>query len=675
MHEMAGVMVHLAPLPAALPGRRRVVVSDLRPSVEAGRFPVKRVVGDRFDVTVDLLVDGHDHLAGDLLVRSSPKAEWSRYPLEPRGNDRWGAACQLASLGRWSYTVEAWVDAFATWRWGLERKAVAGMDVSVELLDGARLVREAAARAAGGEQAWLLERASSIARPGAAAERVSLALDAQLAAVMRGHPDRSNATREDPPLEVVVDPPWARFSSWYELFPRSCGEAGRHGTLGDVLARLDYVASMGFDVLYLPPVHPIGQSQRKGRNNTNVCEPGDPGSPWAIGDASGGHDAIHPELGTLEDFRHLVDKAAGLGIKLAIDIAFQASPDHPYVKSHPEWFVHRADGSIQFAENPPKQYQDVYPFDFVGSGWRDLWTELRGIFLTWIERGVRIFRVDNPHTKPIPFWQWCIGTLKEAYPDVVFLAEAFTRPKLMYALAKAGFSQSYTYFTWRTSKAEIEGYLREIGRGEVAELFRPSFWPNTPDILPEHLQFGGRATYVARAVLAATLSPSWGIYGPAFELMQHEARPGSEEYLDSEKYQLRAWNLRDPQSLAPVLRRLNRIRRESPALQSMAGLAFHATDNEYVICYSKRSADDADVVLVVVNLDPAHRHSAWITLDHAAVGADPNAPLQAHDLIGDARFLWHGPRAFIDLDPAVMPAHVLRVHRKLRRENAFEYFL
>jgi starch synthase (maltosyl-transferring) len=360
---------------------------------------------------------------------------------------------------------------------------------------------------------------------------------------------------------------------------------------------------------------------------------------------------------------------------VAIDVAFQASPDHPYVKAHPEWFVHRADGSIQFAENPPKQYQDVYPFDFAGPAWRELWTELRGVFLTWIERGVRIFRVDNPHTKPIPFWQWCLGSIKAAYPDVVFLAEAFTRPKLMYALAKAGFSQSYTYFTWRTSKAEIEAYLREITRGEVAEFFRPNFWPNTPDILPEHLQFGNRATYLARAVLAATLSPSWGIYGPVFELMEHEARPGSEEYLDNEKYQLRAWNLRDPQSLAPVLRRLNRIRRESPSLQRMTGLAFHATDNEYVICYSKRSPDDSDVVLVVVNLDPVHRHSTWITLDHAALGADPNAPLQTHDLIGDARFLWHGPRAFVDLDPAVMPAHVLRVHRKLRRENAFEYFL
>jgi starch synthase (maltosyl-transferring) len=666
---------NLPPLPASDLGRRRVVIEALHPSVDGGRFPVKRVAGDPLVVSADLLVDGHDHLAGDVLVRSSADAEWTRHPLAPQGNDRWQASCELPTVGRWSYTVEAWVDAFATWRWGIERKTAADMDVSVELRDGARLVEEAAGRAAGDDKKWLHECAQRLVKAGPTAERVALALDRKLSSLMRRYPDRSQATRHEPSFEVVVDPPWARFSSWYELFPRSCGEAGRHGTFADATARLDYVASLGFDVLYLPPIHPIGQTQRKGRNNAVTCEPDDPGSPWAIGAATGGHEAVHPELGTVDDFRRLVDKAASLGVKVAIDIAFQASPDHPYVKAHPEWFVHRADGSIQFAENPPKQYQDVYPFDFASVAWRDLWTELRGVFLTWIERGVRVFRVDNPHTKPLAFWQWCLGSIKAVHPDVIFLAEAFTRPKLMYALAKAGFSQSYTYFTWRTSKAEIETYLREITRGEVPEFFRPNFWPNTPDILPEHLQFGGRATYLARAVLAATLSPSWGIYGPVFELMEHQARPGSEEYLGSEKYELRTWNLRDPQSLAPVLRRLNRVRRESPALQNMSGLAFHETDNDYVICYSKRSPDDSDVVLVVVNLDPAHRHSTWITLDHAALGADPHAPLQTHDLIGDARFLWHGPRAFVDLDPAVMPAHVLRVHRKLRRENAFEYFL
>jgi starch synthase (maltosyl-transferring) len=668
-------MAGLPPLPASVHGRRRVVIAAIRPAVDGGQFPVKRVLGDRLVVSTDLIADGHDHLSGDLLVRSCPEADWVRYPLASLGNDRWQAACELSVLGRWSYTVEAWIDGFATWRWGLERKAAAGMDVQVELLDGARLVHEAAGRAARDEQAWLGERSQRLAQPGANAERVALALDPQLQASMRRYPDLTQATRYEPALEVVVDPPWARFSSWYELFPRSWGEPGRHGSLADVAARLDYLAAMGFDVLYLPPVHPIGRSQRKGRNNAAVCTQDDPGSPWAIGAAEGGHEAVHPELGTVEDFRRLLDKAQSLGIKVAIDIAFQASPDHPYVKAHPEWFVHRADGSIQFAENPPKQYQDVYPFDLAGPAWRELWTELRGVFLTWIERGVRIFRVDNPHTKPLAFWQWCIESIKAAYPDVVFLAEAFTRPKLMYALAKRGFSQSYTYFTWRTSKPELEAYLREITSGEVAEIFRPNFWPNTPDILPEHLQFGSRATYLARAVLAATLSPSWGIYGPAFELMEQQARPGSEEYLDNEKYQLRTWNLRDPSSLGPVIRRLNRIRRESPALQGMAGLAFHPTDNEYVICYSKRSPDDADVVLVVVNLDPAHRHNAWITLDHGALGADAHAPLQTHDLIGDARFLWHGPRAFVDLDPSVMPAHVLRVYRKLRRENAFEYFL
>ncbi|MBN2573635.1 MAG: alpha-1,4-glucan--maltose-1-phosphate maltosyltransferase [Deltaproteobacteria bacterium] len=663
-----------SPQPPSL-GFRRVVIADIRPAVDGGRYPTKRVAGDRLAVSVDLVADGHDHLCGDLLVRASADADWVRYPLEPQGNDLWQAACELSAIGRWSYTVEAWVDAFATWRWGIERKAGAGVDVSVEMLDGARLVREAAARAAGDDRAWLEERSRRLAEPSPLAERVAAALDAQLSLLMRRYPDRSQATRHEPPLDVVVDPVWARFSAWYELFPRSWGEAGRHGTFDDVAARLDYVASLGFDVLYLPPVHPIGHTHRKGRNNVVSCEPNDPGSPWAIGAAAGGHEAVHPELGTVEGFRRLVDKAQGLGIKVAIDIALQASPDHPYVKSHPEWFVHRADGSIQYAENPPKKYQDVYPFDFAGPAWRELWTEMRGVFVTWIERGVRIFRVDNPHTKPIAFWQWCIESLKADYPDLVFLAEAFTRPKMMYALAKVGFSQSYTYFTWRTTKAEIEAYLRELTSGEIAEFFRPNFWPNTPDILPEHLQFGGRPAHLTRAVLASTLSSNWGIYGPVFELLVHQARPGSEEYLDNEKYELRTWNLQDPQSLAPVLRRLNRIRRESPALQSMAGLAFHPTDNEYILCYSKRSPDDSDVILVVVNLDPGHRHTAWITLDHAALGADPHAPLQTHDLIGDGRYLWQGPRAFVDLDPGVMPAHVLRVYRKLRRENAFEYFL
>jgi starch synthase (maltosyl-transferring) len=493
--------------------------------------------------------------------------------------------------------------------------------------------------------------------------------------LMRSHADRSAATTLETPLAVTVDPPLARFSAWYELFPRSTGAAGTHGTLHDAEGRLSYIAEMGFDVVYLPPIHPIGRSHRKGPDNSLTAGPADPGSPWAIGSAEGGHKSIHPELGTADDFRHFVKAARGQGLEVALDIALQASPDHPYVQSHPEWFLHRADGSIQYAENPPKKYQDIYPFDLAGPAWESLWLELRGVFLHWIEQGVKVFRVDNPHTKPIRFWQWCIATIKARHPEVIFLAEAFTRPKLMYLLAKVGFSQSYTYFTWRTTAAELTEYVRSLVESEVNEFFRPSFWPTTPDILPEHLQFGTRATFIARAVLAATLSPSWGIYGPAYELQERVAREGAEEYAQNEKYQLRSWDLARPDSLRPVLRRLNHIRRDNPALQRLAGTVFHQTDNELLLCYSRASDDGGNVLLVVVNLDPRNRHSGWISLDLAALEIEEGAAFQVHDLMSDARFLWRGRRTFVSLDPEVMPVHIFRVRRLVRREQNFEYFL
>ena len=505
--------------------------------------------------------------------------------------------------------------------------------------------------------------------------RAALALAPETTALMNAFPDRRLATTHDPPLAVIVDPPRAGFSSWYEMFPRSCGAAGRHGTFKDAEQRLPYIAEMGFDVLYLPPVHPIGRTFRKGADNRLSAEPGDPGSPWAIGASEGGHKAIHPELGSLDDFRHFVAAARAAGIEVAMDIAFQTSPDHPYVKEHPEWFVGRPDGGIQYAENPPKKYQDIYPFDFAGGGADSLWRELRSVFSHWIAQGVRIFRVDNPHTKPLRFWQWCLTTLKEEHPDVIFLAEAFTRPKLMYALAKAGFSQSYTYFTWRTTKPELTAYVQSISGSDVKEFFRPNFWPNTPDILPEHLQFGTRATFIARAVLAATLSPNWGIYGPAYELQEHVAREGAEEYAQNEKYQLRTWDLQRADSLRPVLRRLNRIRRENQALQRLDGTVFHRTDNESLICYSRTTADQHNALLVVVNLDPHNKHSGWIDLDLGALRVTANQTFQAHDLIGDGRHLWRGPRAFVSLDPQVMPAHIFSVRRRVHTEETFEYYL
>jgi starch synthase (maltosyl-transferring) len=659
-------------------GRRRVAIASVRPEIDAGRFPVKRILDDKLQVSCDLLVDGHDKIAGCVLYRHESDAEFFEAPLAPRPNDRYVAELPLDKLGRWMFTVESWLDDWSTFTWGLQRKVDAAVDVHLELAAGISLVKSAAARARelAPDDAAALDTALAAMADELRdqAERAAAALSPSLAQIMARHPDREFATRHPRLVEVVVDPPRARFSSWYELFPRSCGDDGKHGTFADVEKRLSYVRDLGFDVVYLPPIHPIGATFRKGKNNSLNAGADDVGSPWAIGAAEGGHTAIHPALGTVEDFRRLVATAKKMDIEIALDIAFQASPDHPWVKAHPEWFTQRADGSIQYAENPPKKYQDVYPFKFDGEHWRELYAELKSVFEYWIAQGITIFRVDNPHTKPLPFWEWCIGELKAAHPEVLFLAEAFTRPAMMRQLAKLGFSQSYTYFTWRTNKRELMEYARELTETELREYFRPNFWPNTPDILPEHLQWGGRAAFLQRLVLASTLSSNWGIYGPAFELMEHVARPGAEEYADNEKYQLRNWSLDNPDSLAPVIKRINRARRENRALQDNRNLVFHATDNDSVIAYSKRS-DDGNAVLVIVNLDAAHAHSAWIDLDGKALGVAGDDAFQVHDVIGEARYQWRPGKSFVMLDPSVMPAHVFAVHLKSKRENDFEYYL
>ena len=713
-----------------------MVIDAIRPAIDGGRYPVKRVVGDRLVIEADLLVDGHVRIAARLRYRRRGESAWREVamaavtavggdPGQP-DDDVWRAAFPLEALGTWEYTVCAWVDAWASWTWALGRKLAAGQDVALELRHGAALVDAALVRlkgdAAGAsrrpgdsrgsdgsdDRTALKALARALEQPGDPAARARIALGAEADALMRAHPDRAAETTREPPLAVTVDPPRARFSSWYELFPRSTGASGHHDTLRDAEQRLAYIADMGFDVVYLPPIHPIGRTHRKGRDNSLTATPDDPGSPWAIGAAEGGHRALHPALGTLDDFHHFLRAAGDHGLQVALDIAFQTSPDHPYVTEHPEWFAHRADGTIQYAENPPKQYQDIYPFDFGGDAWESLWHELRGVILFWIAQGVSIFRIDNPHTKPLPFWQWCIGTIKQRHPETIFLAEAFTRPKIMYGLAKAGFSQSYTYFTWRTTKDELTHYVKSIVDTEVAQYFRPNFWPNTPDILPEHLQVGTRATFVARAVLASTLSPSWGIYGPAFELQERTARDGAEEYAGNEKYQLRQWDLDRSDSLRPILKRLNQIRRDNPELQRLQGTVFHQTDNPFLICYSRAlenqpesqpgsdagpRAAGADAgeprapartaILVVVNLDPHNRQSGWLSLPLEALGltGDRPFPFQAHDLIADTRYLWQGgepgtgARAFVTLDPQVMPAHVFRIRQRVRSERTFEYYL
>ena len=658
---------------------RRVVIENVSPEIDGGRFPVKRTIGEKVNVTADIHTDGHDLIAVVLRYRNGEDASWRETPMRELGNDRWIGTFPVTSLGRAVYGIAAWVDRFRTWRRDLEKKADAGQDVRVDLLVGAALVGEAAGRAKGADREALLEAADAmkVKDRAEAEEAVRRALDEGLLRRTRGYPDRRYATVYEKELAVVVEREKARFSTWYELFPRSCSPApGEHGTLRDVVGRLPYLQAMGFDVLYLPPVHPIGRAHRKGKNNVNESAPDDVGSPWAIGSGEGGHKSIHPDLGTLDDFRHLVEKAGEYGIEIAIDIAYQCSPDHPYVAEHPEWFRLRPDGTVQYAENPPKKYQDIYPFDFETERWRELWDELRSIVLFWIDQGVRIFRVDNPHTKPFDFWEWLIGGIREEFPDTIFLAEAFTRPKVMYRLAKVGFTQSYTYFAWRNSKWELMDYFEELTQTRVGEYFRPNLWPNTPDILTEQLQFGGKAAFMARLVLAATLGASYGIYGPAFELCENRSlAPGREEYLDSEKYQIRTWEIDRPDSLKEFLGVINRIRRENPCLQYDGNLAFHPVDNEQMIAYSKKSDDLSSIILTVVNLDPHHTQSGWIDLPLADLGLDPSIPYQGHDLISGARYIWHGMRVFFQLDPAQVPAHIVRIRRKVRTERDFDYFL
>lgn len=663
--------------PPATERPSRVVIENVAPEIDGGRFPIKRTVGETVVVEADVFTDGHDLLTAVLRHRREVEQGFAEVAMEPLGNDRWRASFRVLSLEPHRYTIAAWLDPFRTWREGLEKKLAAGAVEPVDLLVGAELLGQAAGRAQGDDAGRLRALAAALRGDEPLEVRARRALDPELALLAARHADRAGAASLGRELAVTVDRERARFGAWYELFPRSLSrEPGRHGTFADVVERLPHVAGMGFDVLYLPPVHPIGRAFRKGRNNAPSAAPGDVGSPWAIGGPEGGHAAIHPELGTEEDLRRLVARAGELGLEVALDLAFQCSPDHPWVKEHPEWFRRRPDGTIQYAENPPKRYQDVYPLDFETPRWRELWAALLDVVLHWVDEGVTIFRVDNPHTKPFRFWEWLIGEARRRRPELVFLAEAFTRPKVMAHLAKLGFDQSYTYFTWRNTKRELERYLLELTGTELAEYFRPNFWPNTPDILPEPLQYGGRAAFQARLVLAATLSASYGVYGPPFEQLEARAlRPGSEEYEDSEKYQLRHWDLERPDSLRDFLTRVNRIRRENPALRSNASLAFHRVDDEQLIAYSKSTEDGAELVLVVVNLDPHHVHAGWVELSLDPLGLSAEEPYQVHDLLGGGRYLWQGARNFVELDPRVAPAQIFRVRRRVRTERDFDYFL
>jgi starch synthase (maltosyl-transferring) len=650
----------------AVRAQHRVVIERVEPEVDGGRFAIKRTIGEEVRVRADIYADGHDLLGAMLLFRRVGENAWAEVPMRLVNNDRWQASFRVPMLGRYAYTIVGWVDAFRTWSADLQKRAQAGQDIAVDVLIGAEIVRTAAGRASGGEAKRLTGAATKLKESAKANREAALeiALDAELTSLVNGNRDRTADTRYEKELVVIVDPEKARFSAWYEMFPRSCTtDPKRHGTFRDCVDRLPYIAGMGFDVLYLPPIHPIGRAERKGKNNSVTPLPDDTGSPWAIGAKEGGHKAIHPQLGGLQDLKALVGKAKELGIDVALDIAYQCSPDHPYVKEHREWFRERPDGTVQYAENPPKKYQDIYPFNFDSDRAPELWEELKSVVVYWIEQGISIFRVDNPHTKPFAFWEWMIAEVKREHPEAIFLSEAFTRPKVMYQLAKLGFTQSYTYFAWKNTSWEIAEYFTELEEGGVLEYFRPNLWPNTPDILNEYLQKSGRPGFMARLILAATLAASYGIYGPAFELCEGRAvREGSEEYLDSEKYQIRVWDINNPNSLRDLITHMNRIRRGSPALQRNTGLTFHPVDNQQMIAYSKVCDDPADMILVVVNLDPHSRQAGWVNVDVDALHLGSEESYQMHDLLTDARYVWHGSRNFVELNPTILPAHVFRVH-------------
>jgi starch synthase (maltosyl-transferring) len=656
-------------------GRKRVVIETVAPDIDAGRFPIKRVTGERVSVSADIFADGHDVLSACLLFRGPQEKAWREAPMRFVENDRWQGSFMVEKLGDYFYTVLAWVDYFKTWQRDLRKRVDAGQDVDVDMLIGAGYVDEATGRAHKKERATLAGFARHMRAEQGTQDAIEIALSDELSGIMEQYTERQFSTRFERELAVVVERPKALFSSWYEMFPRSCPSQSGHGTFRDCEALLPEIAKMGFDVVYFPPIHPIGRTKRKGRNNTLDVTEHDVGSAWAIGAEEGGHTAVHPDLGTIEDYRVFIEKAGTLGIEVAMDLAFQCSPDHPYVKEHPDWFNWRPDGTVQYAENPPKKYEDILPLKFDTEHWEELWEELRRVVLFWIEQGVRIFRVDNPHTKPFEFWEWLIEGVRKDYPDVIFLSEAFTRPKVMYRLAKIGFTQSYTYFTWRNTKRELAHYIDELAKTQVSEYFRPNFWPNTPDILPEHLQYGGRNAFMLRLVLAATLSSNYGIYGPAYELTVNEAIEGKEEYLNSEKYEIKHWERNSESSLKDFVSRINRIRRENPALQRTFNIQHYDADNENIFVYGKTNEDLSNLILVVVNLDPFHTHSGWLQIPIREFGIDPDHPYLVHDLIGDDKFIWQGERNYVEINPHISPAYIFRVRIKMKKETDFDYFL
>lgn len=649
------------PEPSAPP---RLIIEHVSPTVDSGAHPVKRVQFDHLEVSADIFKDGHDLIAARVLVRRAGDGEYKHVPMRYEYNpDRWFASFELDQIGMWEFTIEAWPDSFGTWRAELAKRIEADQDVRPELLEGARMVRRRAQFLKSEATPRLMGFAEQLENKAAHLDdRISVANSEELGELMLGPLEAEEVTRIRPWYKVYVDRKSAAFASWYELFPRSQSPVhGQHGTFRDTEQRLPDIAALGFDVVYLPPIHPIGETHRKGRNNARTAQPGDHGSPWAIGSKDGGHTAVHPQLGTLEDFRRLVERARRLELEIALDFALQCSPDHPWVREHPDWFHVRVDGSIRYAENPPKKYEDIYPLNFWCADRRRMWEACRDVVLFWVNQGVKTFRVDNPHTKPFAFWEWAIEDIRRKHPDVVFLAEAFTRPNRMRGLAKLGFSQSYTYFTWKNSKAELTEYLTELTQSEMREYYRPNFFANTPDILHEYLQHGGRPAFRVRLVLAATLSPIYGIYS-GYELCENvPVKPGSEEYLDSEKYEIRTRDWHAPGNIRDDIARLNRIRRENPALQTLSNLEFLPAESDDIIAYRRFAGENQ--IIVVVNLDPhrAHDTMVGVPLDKLGLGTDQS--YEVTDLLTGTSYTWRGPQNYVRLDPQDKVAHVFRLGR------------
>jgi starch synthase (maltosyl-transferring) len=639
------------------PGKSRVIIENVQPSVDGGLYPAKRTVGERVDVTANIFGDGHDHIRANVLYKKENADNWTAVELLHSFNDEWSASFTVMETGRFVFTVEAWIDHFETWYDGFKKKAAAKVDVRVELLEGDIFLKTV-----GKGNKELLAKAKKLEDKDHYHDSISWVLSKEFEEIVHRFPLRENETTYQQELIIVVEKKDVLFNTWYEFFPRSSAlEAGKHGTFHDSIKLLPRVSAMGFDVLYFPPIHPIGKVNRKGKNNSVRSQPGEPGSPWAIGSDEGGHKSVLPALGTLDDYRQLIQEAAKYNIKIALDLAFQCAPDHPYVKEHPEWFKQRPDGSIQYAENPPKKYQDIYPFNFECDNWQELWDELKSVIIFWIEQGVTIFRVDNPHTKPIPFWQWAIAEVNKEYPHIIFLAEAFTRPKVMASLAKIGFQQGYTYFTWRVTKQEITDYMKELVYGPSRNYFRPNFWPNTPDILPYHLQNQGENSFILRFVLASTLSSSYGMYGPSYEFLENTPVENKEEYFNSEKYEVRHYDWKKTNRMTDIISLVNKARKENAALQSTWNVQFCSIENDNLIAYLKATDDLSNIILVVVTLDPFVSQQGFVQLPKERLKLSDKINVKVIDLITEEKYTWTQEWNYVELNPYKLPFHIFKL--------------